>query len=152
MAAKHGAHSRLNAPKATQAPMVGKHAGKRGPQARVGLGGISHGQQRAGGGDDVLLGDKARDGQRCCLPGAKAKRGEDPGDQVAEHGKHGVVHELLGDAVHRGQVAKGTVVATKVGQEPNHDSRREDDRAGLLVKAQQRSHTCSAQERIAGKW
>ena len=68
------------------------------------------------------------------LPGAKAERGEDPSDQVAQHGEHGVVHELLGDAVHRRQEAKGTVVATKVGQEPNHDSGREDDRAGLLDK------------------
>ena len=80
-----------------------EHAGERGPQARVGLGGVGNGQQRAGGGDDVLLGDKSRDSQRGGLPGAKAERGEDPSDQVAEHGEHGVVHKLLGDAVHRRQ-------------------------------------------------
>ena len=63
----------------------GEHARKRGPQARVGLASIGDGEQRAGGGDDVLLGDKARDSQRSCLPGAKAERGENPGDQVAQH-------------------------------------------------------------------
>ena len=112
----------------------GEHTGKRSPQARVGLGGVSHGQQRAGGGDDVLLSHKARDSQRSCLPGAKAERSEDPSDQVTEHGKHGVVHELLGDAAHRRQEAKGTVVASKVGEEPNHDGGCEDDRASLLDK------------------
>ena len=63
----------------------GEHAGKRGPQARVGLARVGDGQQRAGGGDDVLLGDEARDSQRGGLPGAKAERGEDPSDQVAQH-------------------------------------------------------------------
>ena len=74
----------MNAPKATQAH-GGEHAGKRGPQARVGLARVGDGQQRAGGGDDVLLGDEARDSQRGGLPGAKAERGEDPSDQVAQH-------------------------------------------------------------------
>ena len=109
-----------------------EHARKRSPQARVGLGGVGDGQQRAGGSDDVLLGNKARDGQRGGLPGAKAKRGEDPSDQVAEHSEHGVVHELLGDTLHRGQEAKGAIVATEVGQEPHHDGGGEDNRTGLL--------------------
>ena len=113
-----------------------KHARKRSPQARVGLGGVGNGQQRAGGSDDVLLGDEARDGQRSCLPGAKAERRKDPGDQVAQHSEHGVVHELLGDTLHRGQEAEGAIVAAKVGQEPHHDGGGEDDRAGLLDKGE----------------
>ena len=76
--------------------------------------------------DDVFLRDKSCDRSDSRLPVAPAERSEDPSDSVSESCEHTIADLILGEH------CKCAVDPTEAAQEPEHDSRKQDDRARLF--------------------
>ena len=118
------------------ATSIGEHTSEARPHSNGLLACITKTVENTKGRDKVLFCDQSGDGSCSCLPVCKSKRSKDNADETTNSCKQGEVHDILRSALDAWKVTKDAVCAlpgcpTKVGKNPDTNSRCEDDGTGL---------------------